>query len=93
MISTQDPDGRDPLLQRDARLAEPPLHVTNALLQVAVVGGRRWALTCKFLEEALRLLARFLQLGALIAAKDAKPASTPAVTAAPMKTPTLTAVP
>ena len=31
--------------------------------------------------------------GALIAAKDARPASTPAVTAAPMKTPTETAVP
>jgi hypothetical protein len=31
LISTQDPDGRDALLQRDARLAELPLHVTDAL--------------------------------------------------------------
>ena len=34
-----------------------------------------------------------LSCGARMAASDASPASTPAVTAAPMKTPTLTAVP
>ena len=34
----------------------------DALFQFVVVGGRRWATYCKFLEEALRLLARFLQL-------------------------------
>jgi hypothetical protein len=62
VISTQDPDGRDALLQRDARLAELPLHVTDALFQVVAVGGRRGATHRELLEEALRLVARLLEL-------------------------------